>query len=60
MGGNFLQDYSVNAGTPKILGPKIFLIFMSFLMNFLVILLSMLMILHSTLSVIRHLIYGNN
>ena len=27
VGRNFSQDYSVDAGTPKILGPKIFLIY---------------------------------
>ena len=50
--GKSLQEYPANAGIPQgsILGPTLLS----------VILLSMLMILLSTLSVIRHLNFGNN
>ena len=57
------QEYPVNTRFPQgsVLGPTPFLLYMmAFLMTLSVILLSMLMILCSTLTVIRHLICGNN
>ena len=58
--GKSSQEYPLNAGVPQgpILGANYTLII--FLMMLSVILLSMLMILLSILSVIRHLICGNN
>ena len=58
----FSQEYSVNGGVSQgsILGPTFSLLIMTLLMMISVILLSMLMILPFTLSVIRHLICGNN
>ena len=63
LNGKSSQEYPVNAGVAK--GPFLVLrfsccILMTFLMMLSVILLSMLMILLSVLSVIRHLICGNN
>ena len=57
------QEYPVNAAVSRgsILGPILsYYTLMTFLVMLSVILLSMLMILLSILSVIRHLIWGNN
>ena len=59
--GKSLQEYPVTAGVPPFLVLHLVLhTLMTILMMLSVILLSMLMILVSTLSVISHLIYGNN
>ena len=61
--GKSSREYPVNAIVPQgpILGPTFpYYTLMAFLMMSSVILLSMLMILRSILSVIRHLICGNN
>ena len=61
--GNSSKEYSVNAGVRQgsIFGPTLFLYtLMTFLMMLSVTLLSILMILLSSLSMIRHLICGNN
>ena len=56
------QEYPVNTGVPQraILGSTVFLYINNLPDDVFLILLSMLMILLSTLSVIRHLICGNN
>ena len=61
--GKSLQEYQLDAGVSQgsTLGPTLFYCtLMTFVMMLPVIFLSMLMILLSTLSVIRHLICGNN
>ena len=61
--GKSSQEYPVNVGVPQrsIVGYTLFLLYINGLLMMLsVILLSMLMILLSALSVIRHLMCGNN
>ena len=63
LNGKSSQEYPVNVENPQgcVLGPTLFLLYiMTFLMMLSVILPSMLMILLSILSVIGHLISGNN